>query len=478
MQVKRFIAADMTRALKLVREDLGEDAMILSTQRTAKGVELMASLEMPDKPFPEASGKAAQFDRNNPKVTDVHESNPSLSLELKQSSVGPASGKTREQLADEMQRAREKMLAIQEANNDLNLEDWAEQQSKTKRREPDIGLPERSKLTSAKSDLSQQAIQQLKQTDQDIKRLQDEIFSMRDAFSSQLEQMASQQNQQWEHRQAINEVIPLMSSVKQKLRQLGITQACNDDVIVSLKSFDAASMTEQQLWHEALARLAKKIPSLSDDPVSKGGRYALLGPTGVGKTTTIAKLAARYVIAHGPEKVSIITTDKFRLAAQDQLQALGKILNVKVSVVDDLMQLPDMLQTVSNDELVLIDTPGMRYGDENFKSHLTALRRCQGVNNILTISANSQYQMMQSSIHRYRLANLHSCILTKLDECASLGDAISLLTANDLPLSYITNGQAVPDDLDIIKPHQLLAKAVSLSKNIHKQTQSALGTEF
>ncbi|MEO0443126.1 MAG: flagellar biosynthesis protein FlhF, partial [Pseudomonadota bacterium] len=224
------------------------------------------------------------------------------------------------------------------------------------------------------------------------------------------------------------------------------------------------SLSADHLWKEGLARLTRRIPSIDSDPVGTGGIYAFLGTTGVGKTTTIAKLAARYVMEHGAEQVALLTTDTFRIAAHDQLRSLGRILNVQVQVVNDLKQLPAILKKFSQQALVLIDTPGMSYSDPLLKAHLTALRQCRNVQNALVLSANSQYQLMQASLHSYRIANPRFCVMTKLDECASLGGAISLLTSNDLPIAYVTNGQAVPNDLAVIKPHQLLARAVKLGK--------------
>lgn len=473
MQVKRFVAANMRRALELVRSELGEDAMILSTQRTAKGVELVVSVDQQDDTLSEqevsASAESASYHVQEP-----------LALATKKARVGLASGKTPEQLAEEMEVARQRMLAMKREEN-LTLGELADQhaaadveakklhtQTKAQRVEHVESIPPSNfsrKENSGESDkLSRQTLAQVQRADEEIRRLQDEIISMREAFTGQLNDMVEQQSEHLKAQQEINEIMPMITEVKQRLRSLGLTQACNDELIRSLKSLDDSSMTQQNLWYEALARLGKKIPANTDDPIAKGGTYALLGPTGVGKTTTIAKLAARFVIANGPKQVALLTTDTYRIAAHDQLQSLGDILNIEVHVVNDLMQLPQHLEKLKSYRLVLVDTPGMRHGDDMFKAHLNVLRRCQNLQSYLVLAANSQYQMLQAILHRYRLAEPKGCILSKLDECVSLGDAISMLATNKLPLSYITHGQAVPDDLSIIKPHQLLAKAVSLNK--------------
>lgn len=515
MNTKRFVAADMSRALTLVREELGDDAMILSTQRSGKNVEIVATAEeLPSPTVDIAATTMAQTLQDN--------------YGPDQQEKGLASGKTKEELALEMEMARRRMMAIKKEEN-MTLAEWAEkpadyqnkafdsrpteveqsqfnqwlretastnpsqkrsqqsaqqfaqkpaQESPSKlsqlqyqaeeeqRRQQQEGqqdLREQQALLNQKQEQKQPQKQQ-ERDNEEIRRLHDEIASMRERFESQLMFMEQAQERRYQDQQALQDIVPIVADVKQQLEQLGLTRACNDDIVRSLKSLDDSSMNKESLWAESLARLSRKIPVIDTDPVATGGIYAFLGTTGVGKTTTIAKLAARYVMEHGSDEVVLLTTDVFRIAAHDQLRSLGRILNVQVKVVDDIQQLPSILTTFSKQALVLIDTPGMSYNDPLLKQHLTALRQCRHVQTALVLSANSQYQMMQASVHSYRIAKPRFCVMTKLDECASLGGAISLLASNNLPLAYITNGQAVPDDLSVVKPHQLVANAVKFSK--------------
>jgi flagellar biosynthesis protein FlhF len=467
MQSKRFVAADMSRALALVREELGDDAMILSTQRNGKGVEIIASSdELP---------AAENISNTPPSFSNDHPVNVKPQTVKK----GLASGKTQEELALELEMARRRMMAVKKEEN-LTLGEWANKNTQeVKPRQMEVEQPQLNQWLTEANSISRQHQEratiesqnkrvlhdaQVQKDNAEIRRLQDEIASMRTLFETQLASMAEAQERRFQEQQAITDIVPVITDVKQRLEHLGLTRACNDQVIRSLKSIDENSMNQEGLWAEGLARLSKTIPAITTDPVATGGIYAFLGTTGVGKTTTIAKFAARYVMEHGPQEVVLLTTDTFRIAAHDQLRSLGRILNVQVKVVDDLQQLPSILSSYSRQALILIDTPGMSYSDPLLKDHLTALRHCRHVQTALVLSANSQYQMMQASVHSYRIANPRFCVMTKLDECASLGDAISLLAANNLPLAYVTNGQAVPDDLAVIKPHQLVSKAVKLSK--------------
>ena len=159
----------------------------------------------------------------------------------------------------------------------------------------------------------------------------------------------------------------------------------------------------------------------------------------------------------------LLTTDTYRIASSHQLESLANILNVTVKVVEDLEQLPALVEEARERALVLIDTPGMSYSDPLLKSHLQALRKCKAITNILVLSANSQYQVMKAAIHSYREAKLDYCVMSKLDECAHLGDAISVLVDHNLPLAYVTDGQSVPEDIDIVESSQLVARAQMLS---------------
>lgn len=470
MQTKRFVAADMRRALILVRDDLGEDAMILSTQRTAKGVEIIATLEelaptataVKTAAAPQHAQPASQ---KNTALSYTMPANNNQRQISAQNKVGLASGKTQDELAQELESARRRMLAVQASQKEnMTLTEWADRQpsqvsvpAKNTNRAVTQTIPKKPAAADA---YNSQTIRD----DKEIQRLHDEIASMRSLFENQLMAMSVAQERQFEDQKNAQDIIPIATNIRQKLSHLGLTQACNDQVIRSLRMVDE-NVDEATLWKESLARLSRSIPSMLNDPVSTGGVYAFLGTTGVGKTTTIAKLAARYVMEHGAEQVALLTTDTFRIGAHDQLRSLGRILNVQVKVVDNLQQLPEILKGFHKQALVLIDTPGMSYNDPLLNAHLSVLRQCAQVQTSLVLSANSQYQMMQASLHSYRAAKPRFCVMTKLDECASLGDTISLLSANDLPLAYVTDGQAVPDDLAILKPHQLLAKAVSLSKS-------------
>jgi flagellar biosynthesis protein FlhF len=282
--------------------------------------------------------------------------------------------------------------------------------------------------------------------------LQAEIADMRFLLEQQLDRLSGQQVA------SINS--PVLASVARRLERLNLPK----DVIGKVINACSKTKTLSDAWPDALANLAHQLPVSGRDIVDQGGVFALVGPTGVGKTTTIGKLAARYVLQHGADKVALITTDTYRIAAHDQLRSLARILRVPVRVVDEANPLDSVLRSLRHCSLVLIDTAGFRHGDPHLKAQLQALADQQQVKTYLVMSCNSQAQMLKASIHAYGAARIQGCILTKLDETASIGEAIGVVMQNRLPIVYTTDGQDIPKNLEVARAHQLVSKAVALLK--------------
>jgi flagellar biosynthesis protein FlhF len=186
------------------------------------------------------------------------------------------------------------------------------------------------------------------------------------------------------------------------------------------------------------------------DIVEAGGVYALVGPTGVGKTTTVAKLAARATLKHGAARVALITTDGYRIGAQDQLRIYGKILGVPVYAVTDEADLAQTLADLRSRHLVLIDTVGMSQRDQRVVEQIALLAgQATPVKRLLLLSANAQGQTLDDVVRRYHGKHLAGCVFTKTDEAYALGAGLDVIIRYKLPLYYITNGQRVPEDLHV-----------------------------
>jgi flagellar biosynthesis protein FlhF len=215
----------------------------------------------------------------------------------------------------------------------------------------------------------------------------------------------------------------------------------------------------------ALAQMSRKISVIEERWLDKGGFVAMVGPTGVGKTTLIAKLAARWVMRHGPRSLALISADAVRIGAQDQIHTLGRLLGAPAYGIDGVHELPELLERLADRRLVLIDTAGLSQRDTRLASELATLASAHDkLETTLVLSAAAQAGAIEEAVVRFAPAQATSCVLTKLDEATSLGGAISMLIRTGLPLAYLSDGQRVPEDLSAARAHQLIARAVELSR--------------
>lgn len=533
MQVKRFVAADMRRALEMVRQELGPDAIILSSNRIPEGVELLTTMgsdyelqQLQNRPFGDAT-----FSPSEPLLTDgdisprvldnvqphntqsrsaqSRNAQPRKAIPvINQVADHPNAGKTGAQLADDIEKARLRMIAAQQAEESAKeflvgkntiVNAGIPRNAATPESKPRVGMsaaeryplidpapasnpklsPESLSFRDAlmkearakkEAGLKDNFIEELKQEkrsgladsfaiEQDVPAqaaqlsdLQAEIADMRLLLEQQLDRLTGQPSPVLGS--------PVLASVARRLERLNLPT----DVVGKVINSCTKTKTLSEAWADALANLAHQLPVIGRDVVDQGGVFAFVGPTGAGKTTTIGKLAARYVLQHGADKVALITTDTYRIAAHDQLRSLARILRVPVRVVDETNPLDSVLRSLRHCSLVLIDTAGFRHGDPHLKAQLRALAEQQQIKTFLVMSCNSQAQMLKASVHAYGAARLQGCILTKLDETASIGEALGVAIQNRLPVVYTTDGQDIPKHLEVARAHQLVSKAAALLK--------------
>jgi flagellar biosynthesis protein FlhF len=216
------------------------------------------------------------------------------------------------------------------------------------------------------------------------------------------------------------------------------------------------------------AELASKVPVLGNEEAlfDQGGVLALIGPTGVGKTTTTAKLAARYVLRHGPERLALLTTDSFRIGAHEQLRIYGDILGVPVHAVKDAADLRFALAAMKDKHLVIIDTVGMSQRDRNLSEQIAMLAGVQApVQRVLLLNGASHGDTLNEVVHAYRHdavpegGGVDGCIISKLDEATHLGSVLDVVIRHRLPVFYVSTGQRVPEHLELANGATMVERA-------------------
>lgn len=283
-----------------------------------------------------------------------------------------------------------------------------------------------------------------------IQEMREELRTLRSLFENQLSLM------EWSR---LGRRHPARASVIKRLSDLGL----GPDVARRLADHVRGDEDPDAAYRKALALIARYLPVTHDEIVNQGGVVALVGPTGVGKTTTVAKLAARYALRHGRERVALVSTDNYRIGAQDQLLTYARILDVPVYTAGNRHELRALLDDLLDRGLVLIDTVGMSQRDVRLAEQFKTLGSAEGlVRTYLVLSASTQLSTLTESVRAFSGADPAGCILTKVDEASTLGGALTCALRTRLPLAYLGVGQRVPEDLQAARGDTLVHKACAL----------------
>lgn len=417
MQVKRFFAADMRQVMKLVRDELGADASIIGTRRVAGGVELTAALDYQAPMIP------------------ARQPNAELEVELRrtQSMLVSAHADLATRVAGEKMKDGQLF-----ANESIVAPELPASFVRPERPKPAAAAPAPQPVKAVATD----------QRSLDAMRF--ELNGLRELIEVQLGSMA------WGQMQSRR---PQQANLWRRLQRMGLPAELSKVLLERVSKVSEP----RQAWRMILAHLAHAIKTPKQEPLEEGGVIALVGPAGMGKTTTLAKMAARYVLKYGAQHVALVSMDSYRIGAQEQLKTLGRILNVSVTQVDPGQSLTQALEPLARKRVVLIDTAGLPNSDPALRMQLETLAG-RGVKskNYLVMAATSQGQVLKAAYHSYKRCGLSGCILTKVDEAASLGEVLSLAISQHLPVAYLADGPRIPDDLHVPRSHQLVSRAVSL----------------
>jgi len=363
MKLKRYLAPTMRKAMILVRDELGDDAVIMSTRNTPDGVELVAAIDPEAQQYKEAS-----------------------QLSTTRSSY-----------------------VSSELSSDAGMRGHGE-----------------------------------------MAKMADELKAVKQLLENQLSGLAWNQTENQD---------PNKIALIKRLVKIGIGWD------LAQKLVSKVDAKNDQAWREILAHIEVMVPIDEKDIIESGGTIALVGPTGVGKTTTIAKIASRFVMRNSPNQIALVTTDCYKIGAQAQLKTFAELMGVPVQVVSSDGEMLSLLSALASKKLILIDTAGISQKDIRLSQQLTKQRAgVTHIRNYLVISAATQLSVMNDIVKSFGEVGLKGCILTKVDEALQLGNVLTVLIEHQLSLSYLSGGQRVPEDLEPVRVRDLLDKALVLGQ--------------
>jgi len=427
MKIKRFVAADMRQAMREVREEQGPEAVILSTRRLDEGIEVIAAIDYDESLVREAARHGA------PLAAATGEPVAAMATAAAPTDVPP------------LPRAPAATAISKVATTKT-----------TSRRPParaPMPAPDAAPSPSAPVPAEPVAMHpMMERAVQDTARMRVELGSLREMLEVQLSSLA------WndmERRQ------PLRARVLREMTRLGIEPDVANQLVAALP----AQINAEQARYLPLGMLSRSLTvsgrNLSDDQ----GVTALVGPTGVGKTTTIAKLAARAVLHRGVEQVALVSTDHYRIGAAAQLEHYGRLLGIRVYPAYDAQSLRKVIELLRDRHTVLIDTAGVAGSDPRLAQQLELFADSGDVRACLVLAANTQSRSLDEAVRAYLPLKPTACILTKLDEAPSLGGALSVLIRHRLPLDFTTDGQRVPEDIATADARVLVCRAAQSQKS-------------
>lgn len=390
MQVKRYVAEDMRQALKLIREELGPDAVILSNKRIPGGVEILTTQDYDERVFDQRKDSMLAEQQATSRPSESHVSSASVQTPPGGQSQGPL---------------------------DVTFETLLNQHLQSKQtRSPDEDL---------------------------MAAMRSEIENLRLLLKDQMDHMT---RENWGVRN------PVEAAVLQRFEHHRISAKVAGKIARQV----AQHTTIEEGWQAAMAIFKKQIP-IAETGKFNQGVVALLGPTGAGKTTTLAKLAVRFALSHSRDELALVTTDKYRLAAYEQLKALGRILDVPVRLVDEQTSLNKVLRSLRDKSLVLIDTAGFQNVHDERQQQIDALESANVViKKLLLLPCTNQDSTLRAAYKLVEQCGIDACVLSKTDETMSFGEVFSLVVEKALPVAYISNGQCIPDDLENAQADRLI----------------------
>lgn len=449
MKIKRFVDTSMRHVLRQVREDQGPDAVILSNRRVENGIEVIAAIDYDEALIQQALGTppaAADSERQGTEPEAVAKKTIKKQRSKKPFPLSGFAGKARE--------------PVEVVSADIRPAGQTDIQQTPA--QPVEELAPRSQSTDEPV-----AVAAVDNENSTLKSLQSEVSIMRDMMETQLSSLV------WKNTASSS---PMRAQILRNLTKIGIGPDIANIIVDRLPPISDPRM----LWRMPLNTLAKLIPVADDPLLREGGVAALVGPTGVGKTTTIAKIAARYAMQFGANQIALISADAHRIGSYEQLATFGNILGVKVHGVEDVTALEQLLDQLKDKKLVLIDTEGCSQRNSDLTARLAAYGRNKDrVKFYLTLAATCQEAGLDESVRVFNRIPLSGAVVTKIDEAAQLGCVLSTLIRHDLKAAFLSDGQRIPDDLHLAakKRFWLINQAVESLRSSNVKIDEQIMTE-
>ncbi|HEX3914493.1 MAG TPA: flagellar biosynthesis protein FlhF [Steroidobacteraceae bacterium] len=406
MKIKRYSAASMRAALALVRAEQGPDAVILSSRRGEEGIEVIAAVDYDEALFADANRQRSA---------------PSIAPAAADAAPAPT--------------ARTPVAAAPRPLQAAHTQATAHAQA-TARAQATVRAPQQGAATLARPVATQPApVRPAAAADPSYGAMQRELRDLRQLLETGLAGMT------WSDKRLRE---PLQARVLEELSAMDIAP----DIAMALAAMTPRRTSLKNPSHIPLALLVKHLPVVSDLTCVTGGITAVVGPTGAGKTTTIAKLAARWCMLHGSQDLALVSTDGYRIGAREQLMTYARILGAPMHAANNGQELARVLERLKSKKLILIDTAGMGPRDVRLTEQLATLKLgAARARVLLALPAQGEGQALEEIVRAFARVAPAACVITKVDEAASLGGAISAVLRHKLKIAYVCNGQRVPEDL-------------------------------
>ena len=457
MKIKRYMAASMRAALALVRSEQGPDAVILSSRRVEEGIEVIAAVDYDEALFVDATLK------KTPALPDLPASAPepapvvavkppraalvAMAAPIAQAApaarvfeapavaqaapVAPVAAAAPRRATAPLAVTRPVTAAV--AVPAKKVPENVRAAAPERPPQPQGHAPQPMLRRSPQP--VQQAAPAARAFDAGYLAMQRELKDLREMLQGELAHMG------WNDKRLRD---PVQARVLEQLTAMDIAP----DIAAALAAKTPQHTGVKNQEHIPLTLLAKYLRTVDKASALNSGVIAIVGPTGAGKTTTIAKLAARWTMQYGSKDLALVSTDGYRIGAREQLATYARILGAPMHSANNGKELSRVLERLRGKKMVLIDTAGMGPRDVRLSEHLSELQLgAAGARVLLALPAQGEANAQEEIVKSFARVAPAACVLTKLDEAASLGAVLSTTLRHKLPIAYLCNGQRVPEDV-------------------------------